>query len=54
MKKDTAEIFSVKCLRFAKDTYPGIRRDRTDTGFRYIDPHGKEVTDSANINRIQS
>ncbi len=54
MKKNTAEIFTVECLRFAKDSYPGIRRERSNSGFRYIDPRGEEVTGEVDIDRIIS
>lgn len=54
MKKNVSEIFAVQCLRFAKDTQPGIKREKVNGGFRYIDPQGKEVKDSAVINRINS
>ncbi|MEN6467220.1 MAG: DNA topoisomerase IB [Syntrophaceae bacterium] len=54
MKRNTAEIFAVQCLRFAKDTDPGLRRARAGTGFRYVDALGREVTDSVDLNRIKS
>jgi DNA topoisomerase I len=54
MKRNAAEIFAVQCLRFAKDSYSGIRREKVESGFRYNDPQGREIKDSAQLNRIMS
>lgn len=54
MKKNTAEIFAVQCLRFAKDTQPGIRRERVEGGFRYFDQQVKELKQGAVLNRINA
>jgi DNA topoisomerase-1 len=41
-------------LRYVNDNRPGIRRERLDTGFRYLDAHGEPVTDEATLARIKS
>jgi DNA topoisomerase I len=41
-------------LRYGTDTEPGIRRVRAGGGFRYIDPHGRPVRDTATLARIKS
>ncbi len=32
-------------LRYVDDRLPGLRRERTRTGFDYFDAHGKAITD---------
>lgn len=54
MKKNVEEIFAVECLRFAKDSLPGIRREKVNGVFRYIDPQGTEIKDGSVLNRINS
>jgi DNA topoisomerase-1 len=39
-------------LRYRTDTGPGITRVRSGTGFRYVRPSGRPVTDPADLQRI--
>ncbi len=41
-------------LEYTSDLEPGIRRVRKGKGFIYLDPQGKQIRDSATLNRIQS
>jgi len=41
-------------LRYKTDQTAGIRRVRAGTGFRYVRPSGKAVTDAAELGRIRS
>ncbi len=41
-------------LRYVSDTSPGIARKRAGTGFTYIDPDGKRITDRKVIQRIRA
>jgi DNA topoisomerase-1 len=41
-------------LRYVLDDRPGIRRERQDDGFRYLDAGGDPVTDEATLARIKS
>lgn len=41
-------------LRYVSDLTPGIRRKRKGSGFFYVDPDGKQVTDKATLDRIRS
>jgi DNA topoisomerase-1 len=41
-------------LRYVRDDRPGIRRIRSGTGFRYVDPDSNAVTDQATLKRIRS
>jgi DNA topoisomerase-1 len=41
-------------LRYVNDNRPGIRRERADTGFHYVDAHGAPVSDEATLARIKS
>ena len=41
-------------LRYVSDTMPGISRKRAGTGFTYLDPDGKRITDQREIARIRS
>ncbi len=41
-------------LRYVSDTMPGISRKRAGTGFTYVDPDGKRITDKREIARIRS
>jgi DNA topoisomerase-1 len=41
-------------LRYVTDTSPGIRRKRAGSGFRYLNPDGTAVRDSATLARIRS
>src|SRR5215207_1681619 len=50
----TAEtIANCDDLRFSSDTEPGIKRKRAGTGFTYVGPDGKRVSDDATIQRIR-
>lgn len=54
-KKISGQIFQVECLRYTVDSHPGIRREQSaDNIFRYYGPDGKEVRDSAALERISS
>jgi DNA topoisomerase-1 len=41
-------------LRYVADNRPGIRREHTDAGFRYVDADGDPVSDEATLARIKS
>jgi DNA topoisomerase-1 len=41
-------------LVYLTDDVPGIRRLRTKTGFRYVDPAGRPVRDAETLRRIKS
>jgi DNA topoisomerase-1 len=41
-------------LVYLTDDVPGIRRLRTKTGFRYVDPAGRPVRDAETLGRIKS
>jgi DNA topoisomerase-1 len=41
-------------LRYVSDTMPGISRRRAGTGFTYLGPDGKRITDRKEIARIRS
>ena len=41
-------------LTYVSDTEPGIRRRRAGTGFSFVGPNGKPVTDKRTLARIQS
>src|SRR3954464_4325826 len=40
-------------LRYANDSEPGIRRRRAGTGFVYVTPDGKRVSDEPTLQRIR-
>jgi DNA topoisomerase I len=40
-------------LRYVSDTSPGIRRKRSGTGFTYVGPDGKRITDQKTVERIR-
>src|SRR3954454_18988689 len=40
-------------LRYVSDTGPGIRRKRSGTGYSYIGPDGKRITDQKTLERIR-
>lgn len=40
-------------LRYVSDRTRGIRRERTEEGFDYFDPHGKKITDEEDLARIR-
>ncbi len=58
MAKDTAvqhiEAAVAAGLRYVGDSMPGIRRERTDGEFRYVDPKGDVINDSGELQRIKS
>ena len=41
-------------LRYVSDTMPGILRKRAGTGFTYVGPDGRRITDKKEIARIRS
>ena len=41
-------------LRYVSDTMPGIARKRAGTGFTYVGPDGRKITDRKEIARIRS
>jgi DNA topoisomerase-1 len=41
-------------LRYVNDNKPGIRRERTDEGFRYFDAKGEPVDEETTLKRIKS
>jgi hypothetical protein len=41
-------------LRYLSDDVPGIQRRRAGRGFRYLDPQGRRITDSAELQRIKT
>jgi DNA topoisomerase-1 len=41
-------------LRYVNDDKPGIRRERSGDGFRYLDARGATVDDEASLKRIKS
>ena len=41
-------------LRYVSDTGPGIRRERTKAGFKYIGPDGKPIKNTAELERIRA
>ena len=41
-------------LRYVDDRHPGLRRERTGSGFAYFDTHGKAITDEDELARIRS
>jgi DNA topoisomerase-1 len=40
-------------LRYVSDTGPGIRRKRSGSGFRYVGPDGRRITDGTALERIR-
>jgi DNA topoisomerase-1 len=54
-KADPVKSAEATGLRYVDDrAIPGIQRQRTKKGFRYIDPDGKPIRDQAEIQRIES
>jgi len=49
-----AEAAQEAGLVYASDFEPGIRRVRKGSGFVYLDPHGKRVTDRDTLDRISA
>ena len=41
-------------LRYVDDRHPGLRRERTRSGFSYFDAQGRPITDDAELTRIRS
>jgi DNA topoisomerase I len=41
-------------LRYVSDTMPGIQRKRAGTGFTYVGPDGRRITDQQEVARIRS
>ena len=52
---DTEYIASARAagLRYVTDASPGIRRRRAGTGFCYLDPRGRRISDRKTIDRIR-
>jgi DNA topoisomerase-1 len=51
---DPSDSASEAGLRYVSDAGPGIRRRRAGTGFTYLDPSGRRITDRATLARIRS
>jgi DNA topoisomerase I len=51
---DPAASAKAAGLRYVSDAKPGIQRKRVGKGFRYLDPDGSSVRDSAVLARIRS
>jgi DNA topoisomerase I len=49
-----AESAQAAGLRYVSDTMPGISRKRAGTGFSYVGPDGKRISDRKEIARIRS
>lgn len=41
-------------LRYVDDRHPGLRRERTRSGFAYFDAHGKTISDEDELARIRA
>jgi DNA topoisomerase-1 len=52
--KDPVVSAKVVGLRHVNDEKPGMRRERSGKGFRYVDPDGKVVHDEETLRRIKS
>jgi DNA topoisomerase-1 len=50
---DVLEAAKEAGLRYTGDDRPGIRRQRAGRGFRYVDPAGKPIDDTAELARIR-
>ena len=53
-RPEPSESAQAAGLRYVSDTMPGISRKRAGTGFTYVDPDGKRITDQSEIARIRS
>jgi DNA topoisomerase-1 len=51
---DPAESAQEAGLRYVSDTMPGILRKRAGTGFTYVGPDGRRITDRKEIARIRA
>ncbi len=51
---DPVESAKAAGLCYVNDATPGIRRERIEDGFCYIDPKGQAITDPAVLDRIKS
>ena len=51
---EPAETAKVAELRYVTDRLPGIRRQRSGRGFRYVGPHGSPLRDRATLSRIRA
>lgn len=51
---DPPAVAKAAGLRYVHDDRPGIRRERTGDGLRYLDADGAPVTDEATLARIKS
>lgn len=51
---DPQEAAKAAGLRYVTDGIPGITRKKSRNSFVYFDPHGKEITDEAQLQRIKS
>ncbi len=51
---DPVETAKAARLVYMNDTMPGIKRQRNQDQFRYLDPNGNEVDDSTTLTRIRS
>lgn len=50
---DPIESAAEAGLHYVSDDQPGIRRKRAGSGFSYVDPSGKRITDSQTLLRIK-
>jgi len=51
---DSIESAAAAGLRYVSDAGPGIRRERVDDDFRYLDVNGQVITDPEVLERIKS
>jgi len=51
---DPTESARASGLRYINDALPGIRRQQTHKGFRYLDPRGKPLRNAEDLRRIKS
>jgi DNA topoisomerase I len=53
LQADPVESAAEAGLHYVSDDGPGIRRKRSGSGFSYVDPNGKRITDQATLLRIK-
>jgi DNA topoisomerase-1 len=51
---DVLEAARAEGLRYVTDREPGIRRVKSGSGFKYLDPDGRVIRDKARLKRIRS
>lgn len=52
--KDPESVAKAAGLNYVHDGTPGIHREKTDDGYRYIGVNGKEIEDETELKRIRS